>query len=61
MKRFIVFAGPAYYPAGGSGDLVSDHETLKEAMEAAQDELNRQDWIEVFDQKDKVVVHSHYG
>ncbi len=31
MKRFLVFAGDAYYPEGGMYDFQEDFDTLEEA------------------------------
>jgi hypothetical protein len=31
MKRFLVFAGDAYYPEGGMNDFQEDFDTLEEA------------------------------
>jgi hypothetical protein len=31
MKRFLVFAGDAYYPEGGMNDFHDDFDTLEEA------------------------------
>ena len=31
MKRFLVFAGDAYYPEGGMHDFQEDFDTLEEA------------------------------
>jgi len=31
MKRFLVFAGDAYYPYGGMDDFQEDFDTLEEA------------------------------
>ena len=31
MKRFLVFAGDAYYPEGGMYDFQDDFDTLEEA------------------------------
>jgi hypothetical protein len=47
MKRFLVFAGDTYYPAGGWGDFVSDHDTADEATVAAMS--RHADWREVID------------
>lgn len=31
MKRFLVFAGDAYYPSGGWKDFKGDHDTIEQA------------------------------
>lgn len=53
MKRFLLFGGPTYYAGGGWNDFVSSHDTLEEAVEAA-DKLHEQvvndwDWWHVVD------------
>ncbi len=32
MKRYLLFYGEVYYPNGGIDDLLSEHETLEEAL-----------------------------
>jgi len=32
MKRFLAFAYPDYYPAGGQGDFIGDFDTLEAAV-----------------------------
>lgn len=36
MKRFLVFSGEDYYPAGGAEDFTSAHETRDEAIDIAR-------------------------
>ena len=48
MKRYLVFAGEDYYPVGGAGDFVSDHDTEEEAIKVA-DEACRGEWAHVLD------------
>lgn len=35
MKKYLLFAGHSYYPAGGAFDLIGDYDTLEEALEEA--------------------------
>ncbi len=46
MKRFLVFAGDAYYPDGGMNDFQEDFDTLEEArsFEAKIKEKWKFDW-----------------
>jgi hypothetical protein len=53
---FILFSGDDYYPAGGAGDLVSIHDTLKEARTASKDVIG--DWWHIFDLKKQKEVDS---
>lgn len=34
MKRFLLFAFPRYYPAGGEGDVLGDFDTMEDVMDA---------------------------
>jgi hypothetical protein len=34
MKRFLLFAYPRYYPAGGEGDVLGDFDTLQDVAAA---------------------------
>lgn len=47
MKRFLVFAGDNYYPAGGWGDYVDSYESAEEAHMAAAKQ--GYDWSHVVD------------
>jgi len=47
MKRFAVFAGEEYYPAGGCNDLRGCFETFAGAMEVVRDA--ECDWWNVLD------------
>lgn len=55
MKRYLVFAGSHYYPAGGVDDLVSDHDDRDEAIAAAKAATDSasgaqaRDWASVVD------------
>lgn len=64
MKRFLLFFGEVYYPSGGMEDLLSEHDTLEEAMSAFgekvkfeltanyygnKDELMRYRWANIYD------------
>lgn len=46
-KRFLLFAGSIYYPAGGMDDLISTFDNLEEAMKALRD--SEKDWQHVYD------------
>lgn len=47
MKKYLLFAGPDYYPAGGWGDFRGDFATPEEAEEYA--ESLSQDWHHIVD------------
>jgi hypothetical protein len=52
MKRFLVFAGDAYYPEGGMNDFQEDFDTLEEArsFEAKiKEEFKSMEWIKCLD------------
>jgi hypothetical protein len=54
MKRYLLFAGAGYYPAGGMYDYQADYDTLKEAKEAVilHFESYNDDWAHVWDTND---------
>lgn len=47
MKRYALFSGDAYYPAGGWDDFRGSFDTLDEAVAAAQ--KRGDDWSHVVD------------
>jgi hypothetical protein len=49
MKRFVVFAGWAYYPGGGWTDFVSAHDTIEEARDACKVADEKNDWSHIVD------------
>jgi hypothetical protein len=49
MKRYLLFAGPHYYPAGGVDDLISDFDTMVLVAKEIRD--IRADWWNVLDTK----------
>ena len=50
MKRFFVFAGYTYYPAGGWDDFKGDFDTLEEAQSHLQSEnVKETDWQQIVD------------
>ena len=50
-KRYILFAGEAYYPAGGWDDYIASFETLEEAKAAEKEKMKgyQYDWSHVVD------------
>ena len=50
VHRYLVFAGPDYYPAGGWGDFIGNFESKEDALKAAKlDGSNLRDWSQVID------------
>ena len=49
-KRYLIFAGADYYPAGGWGDFVGDFDTLEEAIAKAK--TLGSNWKEIIDLMD---------
>jgi len=47
MKRYLLFAGSSYYPAGGWSDLAGNYDTLAEAVDAAV--ALKDDWYKIID------------
>jgi hypothetical protein len=58
-KRFLVFAGARWYPAGGWRDFASDHETLADAVEAARAAARDRSpgWADIVDTETWKIVH----
>ena len=54
MKRYLLFSGSDYYPAGGWDDFINSFNTLIEAR-AAGEESNKEDkdwkWFHIVDLK----------
>jgi hypothetical protein len=42
LNRFLVFYGANYYPSRGMGDLLTDCDTLEEARQAVENELQKE-------------------
>jgi hypothetical protein len=54
MKRFMLFAGPDYYPGGGWSDFSDSFDTLDSAISQAKKQDD--DWWHVVDAKTGVMV-----
>jgi hypothetical protein len=64
-RRYCVFAGADYYPAGGWHDFQLSRDTLGEAVQAAEelieDKSLQYNWWQVFDMDQRrVVAQSQY-
>jgi hypothetical protein len=51
VKRFLIFAGYAYYPSGGWSDFYSSVDTLVEAKSEVDKYVDRYSWAHVIDRK----------
>ena len=50
MKRYLLFSGDVYYPAGGWDDLVDTFDTEKEAHEFGRELYKRNNnWFHIVD------------
>ena len=59
MKRYLVFAGVAYYPTGGWDDFDSAHHDLSEAVRRAHRLVPHSfDWSHVVDLNQHKTVHT---
>lgn len=60
MKRYLLFAGYAYYPGGGMHDFYSSHDTAEDAKNAAMPLMLESDgefsWWHVFDRETGQIV-----
>lgn len=60
MKRYALFEGMLYYPAGGWDDLTGTYDSLEEAQ-ANRDKYktnHRNDWYQIVDLQTGVIVDS---
>lgn len=48
VKRYVVFSGGNYYPAGGWEDLIGSYDTLGEVRSVVAD-LYKRDWYHIVD------------
>ncbi len=57
MKRYLVFAGMAYYPRGGMRDFIGDYDTELEATKALNLYEGDKDWFHIYDSQTKEFTH----
>lgn len=57
MKRFLLFAGPSYYPEGGWNDFVGDFDTSLEAKIKANEFVSKDYWAHIFDTEEKSICY----
>lgn len=61
MKRYLSFFGDNFYPNGGMGDFLSDHDSLEGAKIAIDTALEYEDadsiWYHVYDTVNKEIVY----
>lgn len=60
MKRYLAFFGQTYYPMGGMNDFIGDFDTVEEAKERIEEELDdwSYEWCQVYDTQTKTEVYS---
>jgi hypothetical protein len=56
LKRFLLFAGVAYYPMGGWEDFIDSFDTLEEAVACGKLRQQRREWWHVVDLEKGEVV-----
>ena len=58
MRRYLLFAGDMYYPAGGWDDFIADFDIMNEAIKTgiALKDDSRCDWWKVIDTTTKKEV-----
>lgn len=57
MKRYIVFSGYTYYPAGGWGDFKGSYDTIEEARKCATKQKS-DDWWQIVDATTSRIVET---
>lgn len=69
MNRYLIFAGPNYYPRGGAEDLKDDRADLDAAKEYADhcvtprvafSGYGEYDWAHVYDTQTQEIVYDNY-
>lgn len=56
MKKYIVFAGEAYYPLPGMGDFYGTFDTVEDAKKDLEE--NSFDWYQVVEHSTMIIVES---
>lgn len=64
-KRFWVFSGMVYYPAGGMSDFIASYDTKEEALSDAN-YVNGQDkksyeWSHIYDSESDTIDYGAYN
>ena len=61
MKRWMLFAGHNYYPAGGMEDFQGDYDTLVECIEHffTLETMKYHEWWNVLDTDNMTIIHSY--
>ncbi len=62
LKRYLVFSGSIYYPAGGMEDFIGDFEREEEAIKATEEQLEKEHrsgvWGHIWDSKTRCIIWS---
>ena len=58
MKRYMLFHGDHYYPAGGMNDFQGSYDTLSMAVKALSS-YGSYDWFHILDTKTDKIYFSH--
>lgn len=56
MKRYLLFAGPGYYPLGGWDDFIGSFDSEAEAIKYALGDHLTQDWAHIADAEELTIV-----
>ncbi len=59
LKRYLVFAGSTYYPAGGWGDFRTSCDTVEEAKDWLLKWNEDYDWWQIADAETLTKVDGH--
>jgi len=59
-KRYMVFAGVAYYPSGGIHDLVGTYDTIDSKIIHADNGNEFCTWLHIYDLKEERIVIELY-
>ena len=55
LKRYILFTGNNYYPAGGTNDITGFYSTLTECV----NNIGRADWWNAYDTQTNIIIKTY--
>lgn len=59
MRRYILFIGYRYYPAGVH-DYAGDYDNISECLADAKNNVDEKKWYHIIDTKEKLFYDSEY-
>ena len=60
MKRYFLFIGDEYYPAGGMEEFIKDYNTFTDTQIALEQKCRDGQWYEIYDtEKRESTIYGH--